>query len=237
MTYKSYHGFKLHQLDHVPNGKAIECHDCGAKFKRKVQIQKHMRTHTGEKPYKCTMCSSAFKHKDVLDGHIKGVHLAERPFSCVTCSGKFKSTSDLKVHTRTHTGEKPYKCTMCSSAFKDRSSLNCHMRTHSAERPFSCLLCNNKFKSRASSVLINYHRLTHFFTGTALRYHTCAFATCENEPVIMHSCCSSVSLNMMPENCCRFCRNSIFLSGTLFNVLSLMTAATMSKLCQTKLKR
>jgi uncharacterized Zn-finger protein len=57
-----------------------------------------MRIHTGETPYKCHVCSLAFKHSNVL-----------------------------KIHMRQHTGERPYECKLCGQGFMSYSSWQYHV--------------------------------------------------------------------------------------------------------------
>ena len=78
-----------------------ECNQCDKAFTTTGSFGRHMRKHTGEKPYKCEQCDKAFSQL---------IHL-----SC---------------HMRTHTGEKPHRCDLCDKAFNSSGNLKSHMRTH-----------------------------------------------------------------------------------------------------------
>ncbi|KXJ96421.1 hypothetical protein Micbo1qcDRAFT_773 [Microdochium bolleyi] len=50
-----------------------ECPHCGREFKRSEHLERHVRTHTKEKPYICH-CGSAFSRRDLLTRHARIVH-------------------------------------------------------------------------------------------------------------------------------------------------------------------
>ena len=59
----------------------------------------------------------AFKSSSKLNFH-KRIHTGEKPFKCSICKNTFRDSNKLTIHKRVHTGEKPYKCDMCEKSFK-----------------------------------------------------------------------------------------------------------------------
>ena len=84
-----------------------------------------------EKDYCCRYCGEKFATSSGgdLEKHLR-THSGERPYQCEHCGKAFKTNSDLKKHLRTHSGERPYQCEHCGKGFTQNSSLKKHLRTH-----------------------------------------------------------------------------------------------------------
>ncbi|XP_023238037.1 zinc finger protein 1 homolog isoform X1 [Centruroides sculpturatus] len=137
-----------------------QCTVCKKTFRSKALLDDHMRSHTGEKPFKCSICGKQFAHRRNLIVH-KIIHSEETPFKCKYCDFATKWKQSLMKHfMRDHPHSNPsevmtippkkskkvYKCDSCGNSYSYLSLLIRHQKSHSNERPFSCNICNKTFK-------------------------------------------------------------------------------------------
>ncbi|XP_054471926.1 transcriptional repressor CTCF-like [Anoplopoma fimbria] len=122
-----------------------KCHLCGRAFRTVTLLRNHLNTHTGTRPHKCQDCDMAFVTSGELVRHRRYKHTHEKPFKCSMCDYCSVEVSKLKRHIRSHTGERPFQCSLCSYASRDTYKLKRHMRTHSGEKPYECYICHARF--------------------------------------------------------------------------------------------
>lgn len=104
------------------------CPVCGASVKQKNAFLEHMRSHTGERPYKCSECSASFACLARLNVHRNAVH-GERLFKCGDCDKSFQTKHHLLRHHAIHTKERPYACPFCSYACNTQGNIAKHVRS------------------------------------------------------------------------------------------------------------
>ncbi|XP_052231983.1 zinc finger protein 236-like isoform X2 [Dreissena polymorpha] len=136
-------------------GYSHKCQHCNKVFQKPSQLTRHVRVHTGDRPFKCHICSKAFNQKGALQLHILGRHTDKKPHTCQFCDQGFAQKGNLRAHIkRVHTLSEQtdvnvsvYKCSECSCMFKKLGSLNAHLsRVHTQLDPEAEKLLSKKKK-------------------------------------------------------------------------------------------
>ncbi|KIY63662.1 hypothetical protein CYLTODRAFT_493736 [Cylindrobasidium torrendii FP15055 ss-10] len=70
-----------------------KCPVCQATFTRPQHVARHMRSHTGDRPYKCTHCGDQFARSDLLSRHINKCHANEKDKFPPQTTGRRKGSS------------------------------------------------------------------------------------------------------------------------------------------------
>ena len=76
-------------------------------FPRSANLTRHLRTHTGEQPYKCKYCERSFSISSNLQRHVRNIHNKEKPFRCTLCDRCFGQQTNLDRHLKKHETEGP----------------------------------------------------------------------------------------------------------------------------------
>ncbi|XP_066488676.1 early growth response protein 4 [Tiliqua scincoides] len=90
-----------------PHEKAFACpvENCIRSFARSDELNRHLRIHTGHKPFQCRICLRNFSRSDHLTTHIR-THTGEKPFSCDDCGRRFARSDEKKRHSKVHLKQK-----------------------------------------------------------------------------------------------------------------------------------
>ncbi|WP_330925761.1 C2H2-type zinc finger protein [Candidatus Sororendozoicomonas aggregata] len=117
------------------------CGYCDKSFETSSRLKLHIRTHTGDKPYRCKSCGRGFAQQSALTDHIRS-HTGEKPHKCDVCGKAFGRSNTLKTHMRVHTKERPYVCAACGKGYTQRSGLKQHKC--GIQTRFDCPVCSEK---------------------------------------------------------------------------------------------
>ena len=101
---------------------------CTKGFYMKSDYDVHMRTHAGEKPFKCRDCLKRFRQSQQLKRHINDIHQKLKPYECGYCDKRFARKERLRIHLRIHAGENPYECQDCQRRFRHKSTWDKHQK-------------------------------------------------------------------------------------------------------------
>ncbi|XP_063273771.1 ras-responsive element-binding protein 1-like isoform X2 [Prinia subflava] len=148
------------------------CTECGKRFRLKINLIIHQRSHAKEGPYECPVCEIGFSNKRHLDLH-HSIHVKDRAFGAKVWGNVHP---ELRIRPRRHLcggtahgrawpgqpkrepdaegapgpgaprpPDSRLKCPYCKKFLSCSVSLQRHLQTHARERPYLCSACNKCF--------------------------------------------------------------------------------------------
>uniref|UniRef100_A0A8C5CN54 Zinc finger protein 711 n=1 Tax=Gadus morhua TaxID=8049 RepID=A0A8C5CN54_GADMO len=135
-----------HMLASHSKNFAHVCVECAKGFRHPSELKKHMRTHTGEKPYLCPHCDFRCADQSNLKTHIKSKHGADLPFKCSHCPQAYADARELQRHIEVVQGHKTHQCPHCEHKSTNSSDLKRHIiSVHTKDFPHQCDVCEKGF--------------------------------------------------------------------------------------------
>uniref|UniRef100_A0A3Q3LCQ0 Zinc finger protein 341 n=1 Tax=Mastacembelus armatus TaxID=205130 RepID=A0A3Q3LCQ0_9TELE len=156
-------------------GPKLKCNFCDKIFSKNFDLQQHIRSHTGEKPFQCIVCGRAFAQKSNVKKHMQthkvwpmGVAstVSRLPITVKVVPDSQGEAMDnrcpqaqMQVQTNQNSQcqaqskqivviDSSYQCQFCASKFKTYFQLKSHLTQHKGEQVYKCVLksCSQTFQ-------------------------------------------------------------------------------------------
>ncbi|XP_068083537.1 zinc finger protein 341 [Anabrus simplex] len=131
----------------------LKCNFCPKSFAKNFDLQQHLRSHTGEKPFQCVVCGRAFSQKSNVKKHMathkvwpNGLSrtLPKQPLQVIRKDGG-KPTEENTDGNEKETCviiDRSYVCQYCNAVYPSYFELKTHMKEHSHQKVYKCIQRN-----------------------------------------------------------------------------------------------
>ncbi|XP_051720368.1 zinc finger protein 1035 [Ctenopharyngodon idella] len=135
-----------HCITHMPEPSATKCQFCKGHFSNHAGLIRHIRLHTGEKPFPCLTCGRHFNRKEYRNVHQEKCTGEQPPL--LQTSNAEETQAEHSVDSALSKTNKLYNCSYCPHSFRFPNNLKLHERAHLAKTVFPCSKCGKFYRKR-----------------------------------------------------------------------------------------
>ena len=133
----------------------ITCLFCSKVFHDSWKYKVHLRSHTGVKPFRCSICGFRATSKMTVRDHIHRKHSNESDAKIIIRTVGIDGTLD---EVGIPIPQREYRCEFCQQLFKDNYAMKSHrLQKHPEALAFSCSKCGHREGAKAL-LLIHCHQ-------------------------------------------------------------------------------